>query len=386
MSSPAGVLWLQQSAGNRAVSSLANAGRLTVQRCGDVAPGQCPCEQDQETEQPGQSAEPLALGRLAVQRQPAGDVCTTALIGEDDWKVKGTKTARGYNTGDYYKDVAREILTTGEAGGVEFDRALFIVAQARAEQGMGDPAPSRFRVLNITVPDADSKGAKPMPGHPEIFETPSGRKFQELSTPENDPVCTKLRKPLDKPGGQCTVTSRFYVYDSIGDQTRHYLDEMTKGRPGVMDILMKKKGTPGETAGIKDFGTALKGYGSDPNYAAKLCAVYNDVVRDMTTILDKALQTKNDCLTEARKKLTEAWDEFNKAHKEHAGAHAAKDPERIKRAQEEIRRVEKLVKQREDEVRWIEDAIKKLQTRRVGLVPEANCPPVKKAAAPPPVP
>jgi hypothetical protein len=372
LSSPANLLWLQQRAGNRAVSSVAH---VIVQRCGDAGPERCACEQ--ETADPPQ--------QVAVQRQPTGDACTTALIGEDDWKVKGTKTARGYDTGDYYKDVAREILHTGEASGVEFDRALFVVAQARAEQGMGDPKHSRFRVLNITVSDADSKGAKPMPGHPEIFETLSGRKFQNLRTKENDPVCTRLGLPLE-PDGQCTVTSRFYVYDSIGEQTRHYLDEMTKGRPGVMDILTKKKGTPGEKAGIKDFGTALKGYGSDPNYAAKLCANYNDVVRDMTTILNKAIQTKNDCLPEARKKLADAWDEFNKAHKQHADAHAAKDPERIKRAQEDIRRVEKLVKQREDEVRWIEDAIKKLEARRAGLTKEANCPPAKKATTPPPTP
>ncbi len=346
LSSPANVLWLQQRAGNRAVSSVAHTSRA-----------------------------------LVVQRQPAA--CTTELIGEEDWKVKGTKTASGYDTGDYYKDVARKILETGEKSGVEFDRALFVVAQARAEQGMGDPTRSRFRVLNITVSDADSKGAKPMPGHPEIFETTSGRKFQKLATKENDPVCANLGVPLEQPGGQCTVTSRFYVYDSIGDQTEHYLDEMTKGRPGVMDILTKKKGTPGESAGIKDFGTALKGYGSDPNYAAKLCANYNDVVRDMTTILDKAIQTKNDCLPEARKKLSDAWDEFNKAHKQHVEAHAAKDPERIKLAQEEIRRVEKLVKQRDDEVKWLEEAIRKLGARRTGLT-TAKCPPVKKTAAPPP--
>jgi DNA repair exonuclease SbcCD ATPase subunit len=153
-----------------------------------------------------------------------------------------------------------------------------------------------------------------------------------------------------------------------------------------MEILTKKKGTLGETAGIKDFGTMLKHYGSNPNYAPELCANYNEVVGDMTTILNKAIQTKYDCLAEVRKKLSDAWDEFNKAHGQHADAHAAKDPERIKRAQEDIRRVEKLVKQREDEVRWIEEAIEKLEARRTGLTKEADCPPLKKAAAPPPTP
>lgn len=80
------------------------------------------------------------------------------------------------------------------------------------------------------------------------------------------------------------------VYDSIGERTRHYLEAMTAGRPGVMDVL-KRKGTSGETAGINDFGSALKGDGTDLNYTAKLCTTHNAVVRDMGTILDNAVRT-----------------------------------------------------------------------------------------------
>jgi hypothetical protein len=350
--------------------------RSALQRCG-TEPCDCPDKERKELEDlnAGNRAVSSVLSQVVVQRQPAGDVCTTKLIGDDDWKVKG----------DYYKDVAREILETGETQQVEFERGLFIVAQARAEQGIGDPKKNRYRVLNLTVSDAESKGAKRVSTNPEIFETTSGRKFQRLRTKEHDPACTKAGVTPDA-DGWCTVTSRFYVYDSIGDQTRHYLDEMTKGRPGVMDILQKKKGR--ETAGIKDFGTALGKYGSDPNYAPKLCANYNTVVQDMTAILEQAIKTKNECLTEAWKKLNDAWAGFNKAHKEHADAHAAtlRDPDRITRAQEGIRRAEQLVKQREDEVKWLEEAIKKLQARRTGLVKEAACPPMQKAVAPPPTP
>lgn len=336
LSSPANVLWLQRQAGNGAVSSV--------------------------------------LSQPVVQRQPAGDACTTKLIGDDDWKVRG---------GDYYKDVSREILETAETEGVEFERGLFVVAQARAEQGMGDAKKNRFRVLNLTVSDAKSTDKK-VSTNPDIFETASGHKYQRLSTKEFDPACANLKLPTDSTG-QCTVTSSFYVYDSIGDQTRHYLEEMAKRKPGVIDLLTKKK-APG-TAGIKDFSTELGKYGTNPNYAADLCANYNAVIGDMVAILDKAIQTKTDCLTEAWKKHKEAWDEFDKAHKEHAAAHSAspRDPDRIARAQEGIRRAEELVKKRVDELKWLEEAIKKLQARRAGLAKEAVCPP-RKAVAPPPAP
>jgi hypothetical protein len=384
------VVWLQRQAGNRAVSSWLRGKPAVVQRCCDTGGGSCACKQDEAdaVAQRQVSAPPVAQSQAVVQRQ-AKEECTTKLIGEDDWVLKGrAKTGSGYDTGSYYKDVAREILETGETKGIEFDRGLFIVAQARAEQGMGDPKRTRFRVLNLTVPDAETKGATRVskPGEqPEIFETKSsGRKFSRLRTTEFDPVCSKLGKPTT-PDGQgnmtCSVTSAFYVYDSIGDQTKHYLDEMTKGRPGVMEILKKTKGTKGETADINDFGTALKGYGSNPNYAADLCHNYNAVATDVGIILDQAIQTKEACLKEAHTKRGNAWTEFDKAHKEHAAAHAAKDQNRIARAVEEIRRVEQVLAQLEKELKWLDEAIVQLKARRAALK-TATCPSRKKPAAP----
>lgn len=383
------LVWLQRHAGNRAVSSWLRANPAVVQRCCDTAGKSCACRQDEaDADVQRQVAAPPVIERQVVVQRQAKEECTTKLIGEDDWTLKGrAKTGSGYDTGNYYKDVAKGILETGEGQGIEFDRGLFIVAQARAEQGMGDPKGNRYRVLNITVSDAETKGAKVVskPGeNPVVLETKSGRKFSRLKTTEFEPVCGKLGKPSapDDTGKlACSVTSAFYVYDSIGDQTQHYLDEMTKGRPGVMDILKKTKGTKGETADINDFGTALKGYGSDPDYAAKLCGNYNNVIGDMGIILDQAIQTKDACLREVHKKRGDAWIEFDKAHKEHAAAHAAKDQVRITRAVEEIRRIEQVLAQLEKELKWLDEALVKLKARRAALKTE-QCPPRTKPATP----
>ncbi|MGH2721095.1 MAG: hypothetical protein ACRDJO_05775, partial [Actinomycetota bacterium] len=122
---------------------------------------------------------------IVVQRQEIGTKPCNQLIADDDWKVKGVKLKSGYDTGMYYRDVARAIIDTSGARGVDFDRALFIVAQARGEQGMTDPGPARFRVLNIQVTDAERKGSKADPANPNIFVTPEGRKFTRLCSPED---------------------------------------------------------------------------------------------------------------------------------------------------------------------------------------------------------
>jgi hypothetical protein len=383
---PSAGLWLQASAGNRATARLLAPAQTAVQRCGEVPADQCPCHDEPDAGSP--------QPQVMLQRAPTAEDCTK-LIADDDWKVKGTKRPDGYDTSNYYRDVARVIVERAEQRGVDFERALYIVAQAHGEQGPTDPARHRFRILNIQVRDEDRRGAvlASRAGEaPVIWMTPGGRKFTYLSSREFEPACSTVGAP-SKPDGSCMLTSPFYVYDNLADSVDHYLDEMTAGKLGAQgagDILKNRpvdSATPTRGTGLLAFGAALKkaGYATDPRYVAKMCVSYNTVIRDMKTILGNALQTKYACMTEAQIKLKHAWDDLNAAKAELAQANQVgpvKPVVRIVNARMKVARLERDVAERERELTAVEDNIEKLKQRQAALV-EIACPTAGTAAAPP---
>lgn len=145
-SGAATVLSLQRLAGNASVTGLLQgrvrgpvpaALRLPVQRacCSTCAQGGV-CEEvtDRQGPLPAEDTDIPVQRRVVVQRQQAGSDDCKQLISKKNWTLKGPKNNGGYDTGNYYKDVAAKIIRAAESRGVAFDRALYMAAQARAER------------------------------------------------------------------------------------------------------------------------------------------------------------------------------------------------------------------------------------------------------------
>jgi hypothetical protein len=325
---------------------------------------------------------------IVVQRQELGTKPCNDLIAEDDWKVKGVKGKGGYDTGRWYGDVARVIIDASGARGIDFDRALFVVANARGEQGPTDPGRQRYRILNIQITDDERKGAKPDPANPKIMVTPEGRKFTWLCSPEDGTVCDT--RPKVAPGCEdrvkdfqmtdtmCLVKSPFFVYDNLEQSINHYLDHVTDKKQDAANILMKKG--KGEKAGIEEFSRALQ-HGTDLKYTEKLCANYNTVVADMQQILDQAILTKTKCLDDGWKKISEGWENLNKAKARHrqlaaeADRRRAENPPRaaqpvgLATAALEVRQWERKLAELEAQMKQLEKNIEELKKRKAGLHP-----------------
>jgi hypothetical protein len=393
--SPAAVLRLQRLVGNAAVAGMVHPARhraapIAVQRsgCGDTCRcgGRCGPQGEEETDAavPSVQTQPA----MVVQRQEFGTKPCTDLIAEDDWKIKGAKDKEGYDTGNWYKDVARVIIDASGARGIDFDRALFVVANARGEQGPQDPGPRRYRILNIQVTDEQRKGAKPDPANPKILVTPEGRKFTWLCSPEDGEVCLTrpkvvhgcedFAKGFKMTPSQCLLKSPFFVYDNLEESINHYLDHVTEKRQDAADILMKKG--KGEKAGIEEFGRALK-HGTDLQYVPKLCDNYNTVIADMKQIFDQAIQTKTKCLDDGWKKISEGWENLNKAKARHrqlaaeADRRRAENPPRaaqpvgLATAALEVRQWERKLAELEAQMKQLEKNIEELKKRKAGLHP-----------------
>jgi hypothetical protein len=349
--------------------------------------------------------------QIAIQRQEAGSEDCRKLIADKDATVKGLKNAAGYDTGNYYKDVAVRIIEAAERRGVAFDRALYLAAQARAEQSETDPRNTSYRRFNIqvtrrVVEETQGRFARTPPS--VIHTTKDGRRYKWLQTVEQGEACTRIGSPVEA-DGFCHPAAPFYFYDSMEEATHHYLDEMEKGpfgSKGAKDILWSE-GPVGGKGGIVEFGNALKrgGYGTDLNYVPKLCDSYNTVVNRMKVILQQAIETKKECkrsneariheiegddgqggrLAEARRTLQEIRrkQDDDRSYKRVCVGMTEEEARAIK----EVRRWEGELADRKSELQRVEVMIRTLEDRLRGLPPkEIPCPqlvPVKAAGAAP---
>src|SRR5262245_28675083 len=138
--------------------------------------------------------------QVVVQRQEAGSDDCKKLITDKDWTVKGPRNAAGYDTGNYYKDVAAKIIAAAEQRGVAFDRALYLAAQARAEQGETDPKGTSYRKFNIQVTRKvveETQGRYTSTPPDVIHTTKDGRKYKWLRTVEQGDACAKIHSPVE---------------------------------------------------------------------------------------------------------------------------------------------------------------------------------------------
>ena len=386
---------------------------VAVQRCGGEQHAGCPC-MDEDPPVQRQIAGPSAR----VQRMPAGAPTATGsggvtlqrsamdsesckkIISDDDWVVKGAKNGAGYDTSNYYKDVAAKIITAAEQRGVAFDRALYMAAQARAEQGEGDPKATSYRRFNIQVTKAmveATQGRFTATPSNVIHTTSEGRKYKWLRTVEQGSACTAIKSPVEA-DGFCHPAAPFYFYDSMEEATDHYLSALKDGpfgAKGAKDILWNT-GPAGAKGGIVEFGNALKkgGYGSDLNYVPKLCDSYNTVVTQMKVILKKAVETKQGCKQSAEDAIKEIEGDDGKGGKL-AEAKKVLEAARKKRddgtpdsrrgcgltveedeAQKAVRRLEGELAERKRDLQQITDWIKTLEDRLKSLPEKAiQCPP-----------
>jgi hypothetical protein len=339
-------------------------------------------------------------GQVVVQRQEAGCEACRKLMTDDDWTVKEAAGKAGYDTSSYYRDTAAKIIEAAEKRGVAFDRALYLAAQARAEQSETDPKSTGFRRFNIQVSTQvvkETQGSFTVTPPAVVHTTKDGRKYRWLETVEQGAACTAIKSPV-KEDGFCHPAAPFYFYESMEEATFHYLDAMEKGPFGAKGAkaILWNEGDAGKKGGILEFGAALKrgGYGTDLNYVPKLCDSYNTVVKRVRVALQKALDTKRACKTSNEEKIKEIGGDdgnggkFGEARKALEEIRRKRDQDTSPRrvdvgmtveeaaALKEVRRWEGELADRKAELQKVEEMIKTLEDRLKGL-PEApiTCPP-----------
>lgn len=254
----------------------------------------------------------------------------------------------------WYENVALVIIELAEREGISLEQAMFIIAQAQAEQGVGDPAKRQYRIFNIMPTFAEEK---------------------ELKLNPQEGITTKRIKAPEEINGKIVIReSPFYVYDSLERSVGHYFDRLGERYQGALAVLKNSKGK------IHEFATALQrqGYATSSTYVPHVIKQYRIVLREMKTFLRGKIDEEGQNLARAGGALTQEWGivkglwkQLNekKAERQQStdDAHMREIEDRIRQLEAELKEHETVLKDIETFIKDRKEQVKKLEKLRDGL-------------------
>lgn len=183
----------------------------------------------------------------------------------------------------YYEQVAMLIIEVAQSKGISIEQAMFLVAQAQGEQGVGDPLKNKNRVFNAQATWAEEKDFKLNPRE--------GIKTERLPSPEF----------VD--GQWKSLVSPFFVYDTMEGSFSHFFDRLEQNHHKALEVLQNSKST------IAEYAAALNAtkYGTDPKYVEKLLAQHKIVVRELNQFVDEKVELETRNIDRAGGALTDEW-------------------------------------------------------------------------------